>query len=99
MSWNREHLAREVGRNPILVTALNPVIGYEKAAVIAKEAMASGRAVLAVAAEHIDLDRAELEKLLDPAKLTGPSATKRSEARRVGKECVSTCRSRRSPRH
>lgn len=77
MSWNREHLAKEVGRNPILVTALNPVIGYEKAAVIAKEAMASGRAVLDVAAEHTDLDRAELEKLLDPAKLTGPSAAEK----------------------
>ena len=73
MTWNEEHLAEGVGRNPILVTALNPVIGYEKAAAIAKEAFASGRAVIDVAAEHTDLDRDELKKLLDPLKLTGPS--------------------------
>jgi fumarate hydratase class II len=61
-----------VGRNPILVTALNPVIGYEKAAAIAKEAFASGRPVIEVALDHTDLDRERLEALLDPLKLTGP---------------------------
>ncbi|MBM7332190.1 MAG: class II fumarate hydratase [Alcanivorax sp.] len=75
MTWNKERLAEGVGRNPILVTALNPVIGYEKAAAIAKEAFASGRAVIDVAAEHTDLGRDELEKLLDPLKLTGPSGS------------------------
>ena len=72
MTWNQERLAEGVGRNPILVTALNPVIGYEKAASIAKEAFATGRAVIDVAAEHTDLDRDELKRLLDPLKLTGP---------------------------
>ncbi|HEX5676572.1 MAG TPA: class II fumarate hydratase [Alcanivorax sp.] len=72
LTWNQEHLAEGVGRNPILVTALNPVIGYEKAAAIAKEAFASGRPVIEVAAAHTDLDRQRLEELLDPLKLTGP---------------------------
>jgi len=61
-----------VGKNPILVTALNPVIGYEKAAKIAKDAFASGRPVIDVAEEQSDLSRDELEKLLDPKTLTRP---------------------------
>jgi len=72
LTWNQQHLAEGVGRNPILVTALNPVIGYEKAAAIAKEAFASGRPVLEVAEAHTDLSRERLEQLLDPLKLTGP---------------------------
>jgi len=68
--------------NPILVTALNPVIGYEKGAAIAKKAYAEGRAVLDVATEMTGLSRAQLERLLDPMALTqggiqgaGPSGT------------------------
>ncbi|GAB2520165.1 class II fumarate hydratase [Lysobacter humi (ex Lee et al. 2017)] len=57
-------------RNPILVTALNPVIGYENAAAIAKQAYREQRPVLDVAAEATGLPRAELQKLLDPAQLT-----------------------------
>lgn len=72
LTWNQEHLAEGVGRNPILVTALNPVIGYEKAAAIAKEAFSTGRPVIEVALAHTDLDRQRLEELLDPLKLTGP---------------------------
>jgi fumarate hydratase class II len=64
-------LARAVSRNPILVTALNPVIGYEKAAAIAKRAYADNRPIIDVAAEMTDIPRAELERLLDPAALTG----------------------------
>ena len=67
---NADHLAEAVGRNPVLVTALNPVIGYAKAAEIAKEAFASGRPVLDVALERTDLDRDRLESLLDPVKMT-----------------------------
>ena len=52
------------------MTALNPVIGYLKAAEIAKKAYKEGRAVVDVAEEETDIPRAELEKLLDPAKLT-----------------------------
>ena len=56
-------------RNPILVTALNPVIGYERAAAIAKRAYAEGRPVFDVALEDSGLPAAELKKLLDPAAL------------------------------
>ena len=48
---NRARLAEALDRNPILVTALNPVIGYEKGAAIAKKAYAEGKPVLEVAAE------------------------------------------------
>ena len=57
-------------RNPILVTALNPVIGYEKAAAIAKQAYKEGRPVLEVAVEMSGLPEKELRQLLDPAALT-----------------------------
>jgi len=57
-------------RNPILVTALNPIIGYAKAAEIAKTAYKQGRPVIDVAVDMTDLSRSELEKLLNPANLT-----------------------------
>ncbi len=57
-------------RNPILVTALNPVIGYELGAQIAKRAYAEGRPVREVASELTDLSDDELDRLLDPAALT-----------------------------
>ena len=56
-------------RNPILVTALNPVIGYEKGAAIAKQAYSQGRPVLEVAMEVTGLPARELKPLLDPALL------------------------------
>ena len=46
---------------------MNPVIGYEKGAAIAKQAYAEGRPVRDVAAEQTDLTDAELDRLLDPA--------------------------------
>jgi fumarate hydratase class II len=67
----REDRVREtLDRNPILVTALNPIIGYEKAAAIAKRAYKENRPVLEVALEDSGLGEAELRKLLDPAALT-----------------------------
>ena len=66
---NQARLAEALDRNPILVTALNPVIGYEKGAAIAKKAYAQGKPILAVAAEMTDLARDELAALLDPAEL------------------------------
>jgi fumarate hydratase class II len=62
-------LADSVSRNPILVTALNPVIGYLKAAEIAKKAYAEQRPVLDVAEEMSGLSREELSLLLDPLKM------------------------------
>ncbi len=65
-------LEESLHRNPILVTALNSTIGYSAAAKIAKKAYKDGRPVLDVAEEMTDLSRKELEKLLDPRKLTKP---------------------------
>ena len=65
----RDRVAAALDRNPILVTALNPIIGYEKAAAIAKRAYAEGRPILDVAAEDSGLPRNELKRLLDPALL------------------------------
>lgn len=69
-SVNEEKLNEALHRNPILVTALNPIIGYLKAAEIAKLAYREGRPIIDVALEHTDLKRDELERLLDPKKLT-----------------------------
>jgi fumarate hydratase class II len=68
---NEKRLQEALGRNPILVTALNPLIGYMKAAEIAKLAYKEGRPILDVADEHTNLGRARLKELLDPEKLTG----------------------------
>jgi fumarate hydratase, class II len=69
MKINREVYKDAVARNPILVTALNPKIGYLAAARIAKKAMKEGRPVLDIALEETDLSRSELTELLDPALL------------------------------
>lgn len=67
---NEDNIARSLAKNPILVTALNPVIGYAKAAEIAKQAYAQGRPILEVALEQTDLDEQRLRTLLDPMALT-----------------------------
>jgi fumarate hydratase class II len=67
---NEGRLADLVGRNPILVTALNPVVGYELGAKIAKRAYAEGRPVKEVAAEMTTLTGNELDRLLDPKAMT-----------------------------
>ena len=68
---NEDNINSALAKNPILVTALNTVIGYELGAKIAKTAYAEGRAVIDVADEMTDLSRKELETLLDPKKLIG----------------------------
>jgi fumarate hydratase class II len=67
---NRARLAEALERNPILVTALNPIIGYEKGAAIAKQAYADGRPIREVAAKLTNLSAQELAQLLDPLELT-----------------------------
>jgi fumarate hydratase class II len=67
---NQDNINQALSSNPILVTALNPVIGYELGAKIAKTAYAEKRPVLEVAIELCDLSEDELKKLLDPYKLT-----------------------------
>ncbi len=69
---NRELLARRVRESITLVTALNPIIGYEKAALIAKTAMATGAPIDDVAESLGILTRAQIEALLVPEKLTQP---------------------------
>ncbi|MGB5491192.1 MAG: hypothetical protein WBM76_10245 [Woeseiaceae bacterium] len=67
---NTDNISRALDRNPILVTALNPVIGYEKGAAVAKQAYKEGRPVKDVARDMTDLTDEELDRLLDPAALT-----------------------------
>lgn len=65
-----DNLQVALAKNPILVTALNPIIGYAKAAEIAKAAYKQARPIIDVAAEMTDIDQNELEKLLNPEHLT-----------------------------
>lgn len=69
-SVNKASIDIALNKNPILVTALNPIIGYNKAATIAKKAYASGKPILTVALEETDLSEEELVELLDPRQLT-----------------------------
>ena len=66
---NHENLEISLSKNPILVTALNPLIGYEKASSIAKKAYKENRPIIDVAAEETDIAKSKLIKLLDPSKL------------------------------
>ena len=69
---NREHCRRMVENSIGLVTALNPLIGYEKSAEIAKEALASGRSVTEIVLEKGYLSQEELEEVLSPQSMTKP---------------------------
>ncbi|WP_300617828.1 class II fumarate hydratase [Dokdonella sp.] len=66
----QDKIREALDRNPILVTALNSVIGYDKGAATAKKAYREGRPILDVALETTGLPREQLEELLDPAELT-----------------------------
>ncbi|MCK5478470.1 MAG: class II fumarate hydratase [Methylococcales bacterium] len=66
----KDNLQEALSKNPILVTALNPIIGYAKAAEVAKAAYKQGKPILDVAQEMTDLSREELGRLLDPGHLT-----------------------------
>lgn len=67
---NTANINSQLAKNPILVTALNSIIGYAKGAEIAKKAYATGRSVKDVAKEMTDLSSEELDRLLDPQRLT-----------------------------
>lgn len=69
---NLELLAKRVRESVTLVTALNPIIGYEKAALIAKTAIATGQRIDEVAESLGILSKAQMEELLVPDKLTQP---------------------------
>jgi fumarate hydratase, class II len=66
----KDVITDKLGKNPILVTALNPIIGYDLAAKIAKKAYAENRSLMDVALEMTDLSEEELSKALDPIKMT-----------------------------
>jgi fumarate hydratase class II len=65
-----DNLQEALSKNPILVTALNPIIGYAKAAEVAKAAYKHRKPIIDVAQEMTDLSREELERLLEPGHLT-----------------------------
>ncbi len=67
---NEDNVVGLVDKNPILVTALNPIIGYDLGAKIAKTAYAEGRTLKDVALEYTEMSEEELDKILDPLKLT-----------------------------
>jgi aspartate ammonia-lyase len=69
---NHELLAKRVRESVTLVTALNPIIGYEKSALIAKTAVATGAPIGEVAESLGIMTREQLEALLVPDKLTQP---------------------------
>ena len=66
---NKKNIEAALNKNPILVTALNPVIGYAKAAEIAKKAYKENLPIIEVALAETNLTRAQLNKYLDPKKL------------------------------
>lgn len=71
MQFNTDEVADQVAANPMLVTALAPIIGYRTAAKIAQEAVATGRTIQAIAAEKTDISEEKLAELLNPLALTG----------------------------
>ena len=70
---NEAHVQAALDSNPVLVTALTGVLGYEKCAEIARRAYTEGRPVREIAQELSGLSPAELDRLLDPLRLTRPS--------------------------
>lgn len=66
----KEHLDRSI----VLVTALNPYIGYQHATEVAQEALETGKRVYDIVLERGLLDRAKLDEILRPEALTAPRA-------------------------
>jgi len=69
---NREHCAELVERSLAMVTALAPIIGYDRAAEIAKESAQSGKSIREICQEKQILPEAELIKTLNPLEMTKP---------------------------
>src|SRR5690348_15244405 len=73
---NEEVLARYMETTVGIVTALNPIVGYDKATELANEAYKSGKGILQIIREKHVLTEAQIKDLLDPVKLTGLDKTK-----------------------
>ena len=71
---NRERCAELVEQSLAMCTSLAPIIGYDKAADIAKESFKTGKTVREIARERKLMPDAELDKALDPRRMTSPSA-------------------------
>ncbi|GKU83502.1 aspartate ammonia-lyase [Niallia sp. NCCP-28] len=69
---DKERCAAFVGESVGIITALNPYLGYEKAAAIAHEAIADGKSVRDLCIDHKVLSEAELDVILDPLRMTKP---------------------------
>jgi fumarate hydratase class II len=67
---NTKNINESLSKNPILVTALNRIVGYSKAAAIAKKAYKENKPIVDVAHIETGISKTELNKLLDPSKLT-----------------------------
>ncbi|HKW42780.1 MAG TPA: lyase family protein, partial [Thermoplasmata archaeon] len=70
---NIDVLQHDAESSPAIAAILNPIIGYEKAAEIAKEAGRTGKTVKQIVVERGILSAEEAEKVLDPKRLTAPS--------------------------
>ena len=73
---NKTNIQESLEKNPVLVTSLSPVIGYSKAAEIAKKAYKEKRSIIEVALEETKLSRKRLESLLNPENLTSGGVKK-----------------------
>lgn len=75
---NVERCRRNVMNSPGLATVLNPLIGYERAALIAKESLRTGKSVFDLALETRIATREQLDALMDPARMTGPTVRRKN---------------------
>jgi len=73
---NQKELERYMETTVGIVTALNPILGYEKATELAQEAYSSGKGIIEIIREKHILTDAQIKELLDPAKLTNLDKTK-----------------------
>lgn len=71
---NRERCESLIEQSLMMVTALAPVIGYDQAAKIAKQAHASGKTIRELVLEQKLITEDQLRELLDPRKMTEPSS-------------------------
>jgi aspartate ammonia-lyase len=71
ITLNEKVLAHYMETTVGIVTALNPVLGYDKATELAQEAYSSGKGILEIIREKHILTEQQIKELLDPAKLTG----------------------------
>jgi aspartate ammonia-lyase len=71
---NRDHLRDMIERSITIVTALNPLIGYDNATKVAQEALATGKSVYSLVLEKQLLTREKLDQVLRPENLTRPTS-------------------------